>query len=113
MAELVDAPDLGSGDASHGGSSPFARTRRPPLNDRLTRTMQITETATDGLTHKYQITIGAADIDRRLASRYAEIAKTVRLPGFRPGKVPVSIVRQRFGNSVLSEVKIRAIARMQ
>jgi trigger factor len=66
--------------------------------------MQITETATDGLTHKYQITIGAADIDRRLASRYAEIAKTVRLPGFRPGKVPVSIVRQRFGNSVLSEV---------
>ncbi|HLY58466.1 MAG TPA: trigger factor [Stellaceae bacterium] len=66
--------------------------------------MQITETTTEGLTRRYQITVGAADIDRRLASRYAEIAKTVRLPGFRPGKVPVKIVRQRFGQAVLKEV---------
>jgi trigger factor len=66
--------------------------------------MQITETATEGLTRRFQITIGAADMDERLKRRYSELAKTVNLPGFRPGKVPVSIVRQRFGKSVLAEV---------
>jgi trigger factor len=66
--------------------------------------MQITETGSEGLTHKYQIIVGADDIDRRLGRRYAEIAKTVQLPGFRPGKVPVSIVKQRFGQSILGEI---------
>jgi trigger factor len=71
--------------------------------------MQITETATQGLTHKYQITIGAADIDRRLNRRYAELAKTVRLPGFRPGKVPVlsEVLQQTVDESSADTVKER------
>lgn len=66
--------------------------------------MQITETGTEGLTRKLNIVVGAADIDRRIITRLGEIAKTVKLPGFRPGKVPVSLVRQRYGQSILGEV---------
>jgi trigger factor len=66
--------------------------------------MQITETGNEGLTRDYRVTIGADDIAARLTRRLGEVAKDVRLPGFRPGKVPVSIVRQRFGQSLLGEI---------
>jgi trigger factor len=66
--------------------------------------MQITETSVEGLKREYQVTIGAADIDKRMQRRLTQLAKDMRLPGFRPGKVPVSVVRQRFGQSILGEV---------
>ncbi len=66
--------------------------------------MEITEVAVEGLKREYKVVVAAADIEAEVARRLEQIQRTARLPGFRPGKVPVQLLRQRFGRSVLSEV---------
>ena len=66
--------------------------------------MQVTETLSDGLKRVYSVVVPAADIEGRRGVRLSELAKQVNLPGFRPGKVPMPIVRQRFGGAVAAEV---------
>ena len=60
--------------------------------------MEITETKNEGLKRAYKITVPNADIESRVKSRLGEIAQTARMPGFRPGKVPVTVLSrcQRF-----------------
>ncbi len=71
--------------------------------------MQVTETQTDGLKHEYKVVVAASDIAEKMEHRLQEIGQQVRLPGFRPGKVPVSVLKQRFGSSVMGEVLERAV----
>src|SRR6266851_2929930 len=71
--------------------------------------MQITETNAEGLKHEFKVTIGADDIARRVESRLHEIGRQVRLPGFRPGKVPLTVLKKRYGPSVMGEVIERAV----
>jgi trigger factor len=66
--------------------------------------MQVTETAADGLKREYTITVPADDLEREITRRLGEIGRQVQLPGFRPGKVPMQILRTRFGPSVRGEV---------
>ena len=66
--------------------------------------MQVTETLSEGLKRGFAITVPASDIEDKRTAKLTEIGKTVKLPGFRPGKVPMTIVRQRFGGAVMSEV---------
>lgn len=66
--------------------------------------MQVTELANDGLKRAYSVTVSAGDIASTRDKRLAEIARTVSMPGFRPGKVPLSVVKQRYGAAVLGEV---------
>ena len=66
--------------------------------------MQVTETLSEGLRREYAIVVAAADIEGKRTAKLAEIGRTVRLPGFRPGKVPLNLVRQRYGTAVMSEV---------
>lgn len=66
--------------------------------------MQVSETKNEGLSREFSVTIGADEIDRKVEDKLAEVGKTVNLPGFRPGKVPMKILRQRFGNAVMGEV---------
>ena len=66
--------------------------------------MQVTETLSDGLKRGYTVVVPAADFEGRRARRIAELGKTLRLPGFRPGKVPATVVKQRFGQAVNAEV---------
>jgi len=66
--------------------------------------MQVTETAADGLKREYTITVPAGDLEQEITRRLGEIGQQVRLPGFRPGKVPMQILRTRFGPSVRGEV---------
>ena len=49
------------------------------------------------------VKIPAADLDQNIESRLATLAKTVKLPGFRPGKVPLKVVEARFSKQVLRE----------
>lgn len=65
--------------------------------------MQITETLSDGLKREFQVTVPAADLEARVAGRLAELKDQVRLPGFRPGKVPVTHLRKVYGKSVMAE----------
>ena len=66
--------------------------------------MQVTETLSDGLKRAYTIVVPAADIESRRMARLTSLGKSLRLPGFRPGKVPLPVVRQRYGSAVSAEV---------
>lgn len=66
--------------------------------------MQVTETLSDGLKRGYTVVVPAADIEGRRSKRLAELGKTINLPGFRPGKVPMPVVKQRYGTAVTAEV---------
>ncbi len=66
--------------------------------------MQVKETSTDGLNHKYEIVIAASEISEKVDERLEELRRTVHINGFRPGKVPISLLRQRYVKSVMGEV---------
>jgi trigger factor len=66
--------------------------------------MQVTETLSEGLKRAYTVVVPAADIESKRAARLANLGKTLTLPGFRPGKIPPTVVRQRFGTAVNAEV---------
>lgn len=66
--------------------------------------MQITETNAEGLKREFKITVGANEMKERLANRLGELSRSVRMPGFRPGKVPSAVLRQRFGKALVDEV---------
>jgi len=66
--------------------------------------MQVTETQTEGLQRQFEIVVPAGDIDSRINSKLAELGQKVNLPGFRPGKVPPAVLKQRYGKSVMGEV---------
>lgn len=72
--------------------------------------MQITESNAEGLKHEMTVVIEAADIERRVTDRLNEIGRTIRLPGFRPGKVPLTVLRKRYGTSVMGEVLERTVS---
>ena len=59
--------------------------------------MNVSETKAEGLVREYSIVITAAEIETQVSTKLAELAKTVNMPGFRPGKVPMSVVKSRFG----------------
>jgi trigger factor len=48
--------------------------------------------------------VPAGDVDHQVGGRLREIARTARIKGFRPGKVPAKVVEQRFGQQVRAEV---------
>ena len=66
--------------------------------------MQVTETTADGLRREFKIVVPADTIERQVERKLKDVARKVRLPGFRPGKAPLSILRKRFGPSVMGEV---------
>ncbi|RJF87473.1 trigger factor [Oleomonas cavernae] len=66
--------------------------------------MNVTETAVDGLKREFLISIGAADIDAEVQNRLKDLSTKIRMPGFRPGKVPLSLVSKTHGDAVFGEV---------
>ncbi|MBI5121452.1 MAG: trigger factor [Rhodospirillales bacterium] len=71
--------------------------------------MQVTETNVDGLKRSYKITVPAGQIETLLVGRLAEVGKQAKVPGFRPGKIPMPILRKKYGPSVMSEVLEQAV----
>lgn len=59
---------------------------------------------TGDLQRRMTVEVPAEDIDGQVSSRLDELRRQVRLKGFRPGKVPMSVVRQRYGQQVREEV---------
>jgi trigger factor len=66
--------------------------------------MQVTETSNEGLRREFTIVVPKDDIEIRLVARLTEVGQSVNVPGFRPGKVPVSILRKRYGEAVRGEI---------
>jgi trigger factor len=66
--------------------------------------MQISLTETGGLERRMEIAVPAGDVQREIDSRLKSLSRTARLKGFRPGKAPIAVVRQQFGDQVRAEV---------
>ncbi|MAY37477.1 MULTISPECIES: trigger factor [Spongiibacter] len=66
--------------------------------------MQVSVETTSGLERRLIVGVPSSRVDSAVDSRLQEAAKTVKLNGFRPGKVPMRVIRQRFGQSVRMEV---------
>ncbi len=66
--------------------------------------MQVTKKEEKGLYRKLEVKVPASDIQKQRETRLKEVGKTVRLPGFRPGKAPMSILEKRYGRAVMGEV---------
>jgi trigger factor len=66
--------------------------------------MQVSVETTQGLERRITISVPAEKVDVEVKSRLRQVAKTQRINGFRPGKVPASVIQKRFGKSVRQEV---------
>jgi len=66
--------------------------------------MQIIETTNEGLKRGYKLTVPAKDIDARVSAEVKKLAPQVRMPGFRPGKVPANLVRKMHGEQMHAQV---------
>ena len=66
--------------------------------------MQITETSAEGLKREFTVVVPADDIETKLVAKLTELGASVKVPGFRPGKVPLNLLKSRFGDSVRGEV---------
>ena len=71
--------------------------------------MQIVETVNEGLKRAYTITIAATAITARVEDEVKRIAPQVRMPGFRPGKVPANLVKKMHGPALHQEALNAAI----
>jgi trigger factor len=71
--------------------------------------MQVTELSADGLKREYKVIVQAQEIEARVSGRLTELSRTIRIPGFRPGKVPVALLRKQYGRSVMGEVLEQAV----
>ncbi|GAB2995159.1 trigger factor [Psychrosphaera aestuarii] len=66
--------------------------------------MQVSLETTQGLERKITITVPAETVETQVKARLREVGKTTRIDGFRKGKVPVSVLEKRYGQSVFVEV---------
>jgi trigger factor len=65
--------------------------------------MQAQETQNEGLKRAYRLTVTVADIESRIDAEVQKIAPQVRMPGFRPGKVPANLVKKMHKDALLQE----------
>ena len=65
--------------------------------------MQIVETTNKGLQRGYTVTIPAKDIAARIDGEVAKMAPTMKMPGFRPGKVPANLLKKMHGPALHQE----------
>ncbi len=61
------------------------------------------------LERKINMSVVAADVEKNVAVRLARMARTVKMPGFRPGKVPMKIVEQQYSAQARSEAFTEAV----
>ena len=66
--------------------------------------MQVTETLSDGLKRGFTVVVPEPELAAKREKRLAELGRTMQMPGFRPGKVPMSMVRKRYGDAVAAEI---------
>ncbi|WP_242117699.1 trigger factor [Sphingomonas lacusdianchii] len=62
--------------------------------------MQTVETLNEGLKRAYTLTITAAEVDAKVDAEVKRVAPTVKMPGFRPGKVPANLIRKMHGEAL-------------
>ncbi len=71
--------------------------------------MQVKEIKSEGLSREMEVTVPANDIEKHVEARLIEVGKTVKMQGFRPGKVPMDILEKKYGRAVMGEVLETAV----
>ena len=66
--------------------------------------MQANVETLGALERRIDLTVPAADIEKEVSTRLNKLARTVRMPGFRPGKVPLKMIAATYGPQVQAEV---------
>ena len=66
--------------------------------------MQVSVENTSALERRLTVQIPAEDIQTKVDDRLRELSKQVRIKGFRPGKIPMNVIRQRYGKQVRQEI---------
>jgi len=71
--------------------------------------MQVSVENMGGLERRVTVQIPAGEIDQKVDTRLRELCKQVKIKGFRPGRVPMSVIRQRYGKQVRREITSEAM----
>lgn len=66
--------------------------------------MMVTVEATGKLTRRMRVELPAERVEKEIESRLRKVGRTAKIKGFRPGKIPVKVVRQRYGGQIRQEV---------
>lgn len=73
--------------------------------------MQVSVETSSGLERTLKVAVPAEEIEKQVASRLTEVARTARIKGFRPGKIPRKVVEKRYGGQVRQEVLSEVLQR--
>lgn len=71
--------------------------------------MQVTETKNEALKREYTVVVDAKTISEQMETELKSMSGRVKIPGFRPGHIPLSVLKQRFGKSVMGDVLDRTV----
>ncbi|HEY8964337.1 MAG TPA: trigger factor, partial [Alphaproteobacteria bacterium] len=71
--------------------------------------MQSVEVKKQGLSVEYKVTVPASELKDRVNVKLKEYTKKARISGFRPGKAPMNVIEQRYGDAALGEVVEKAV----
>lgn len=66
--------------------------------------MQVKEIKSKGLKHEFQVTIPSTLIEKKMVERLEYHGRSIRISGFRPGKIPLDVLKKRYGAAVRNEV---------
>ena len=66
--------------------------------------MQVSIESIGAIGRRMTVAVPADEVEKQFASRVERLGKTIKLPGFRPGKVPKKMVEARFGGQVMQEL---------
>ena len=66
--------------------------------------MQITPKEQSGLTHRFHVVVPAADVEAQMEVELQSLSQKVKMPGFRPGKVPMPVLKKKYGKEVMADV---------
>lgn len=71
--------------------------------------MRISETLNEGLKRGYAVVVPAADLAKKIDEQISSVAHSIRMPGFRPGKVPPSLIRKVHGPALMGQALEQAV----
>lgn len=71
--------------------------------------MQVTEVAAEGLKREYKVVVAANEIEGKVQARLKKLAQTAKVPGFRPGKAPLSLLKRQYGRQLMGEILEQAV----
>lgn len=66
--------------------------------------MQVTSEAVSGIARRLNVSVPTSRVNEQFEARLKRTAKTAKINGFRPGKVPLNVVRREYGAGIYQEV---------